>query len=359
MPHCPFSRRRYGAAVAAAAAVVHVHHGEAARGPELHLRIEHRVGGGGRTAVAQHQQRRRSAGRRAEARVGRRVVKGVHGLAAAVEGDRLGRRHERRVERVGARSLEHFYLGSAERHAGDGRTLGGGSADEVRRTAVGHDRVERLEREREGFDPARFERQQRQVPAPLLRVGHHELTFRREGVGGRAQDPLRPPELRRQRVQGLDDVAAMAIQVPPAGAVRHEVEDPVGRPRRLEHRLVGATRHPDGLARHAGGVELGDEELGAVPGHVRVPPLQPGEPAPVGAEAGVGIEVGALRQHDARRRPLCVQRDGSDGRRRLRIALGVVLADADEPPARLVHPALGEEIAVGREGTPRTAGRDL
>ena len=217
-----------GAAIAGAAAVVHVDHGEAAGRPELHFWVEHRVGGAGRTAVAQHEQRRYRAGRRAEAAIGGRIVEGMHRQAGAVEGDGLGHRHEQRVELVVARAFHHLGFGAAERHARHGRAPSGRPADEVGRTRRGHHRVERLDRQLHHFERGRADREQPQAPTALVGIRHHEAIRRRERVGAGAQAPLRLAEVGRHRVHRLGDLAAAPIEVPPARAIRDEIQQAIG-----------------------------------------------------------------------------------------------------------------------------------
>ena len=105
MPHCPFSRSRYGPPVARAAAVVHVHDRKAAAGPVLHLEVEPAVCGCGRTAVADDDQRRAFASRRGEPGVTRRIVEGVCG--EAVPGRKLNRLRDR-DESLGNRRRRDF-----------------------------------------------------------------------------------------------------------------------------------------------------------------------------------------------------------------------------------------------------------
>ena len=60
-----------------------------------------------------------------------------------------------------------------------------------------------------------------------------------EGLGGHAKIPLRLPELRLHRRDGLDRAAAFAIEIPPsAAAIRDEVQFASGRPFGLEHSLI-------------------------------------------------------------------------------------------------------------------------
>ena len=79
--------------------------------------------------------------------------------------------------------------------------------------------------------------------------------------------------------------------------------------------------------------DVGDPQLGAVPRHLRVAPREPAQPAAVRAEARRRVEVVARGEHVADRRPPSSGMPTSvvDG---LASRLGVVLAHADQPPAR-------------------------
>ena len=80
-----------------------------------------------------------------------------------------------------------------------------------------------------------------------------------EGVGGHAEDPLGQAEFGFQRQQRLDFAVALAVEVPPAGAVGHEMQFAGGRPLGLEDRF-----------RLFAGYEPGCDEC-AVGGDVRDP----------------------------------------------------------------------------------------
>ena len=84
MPHCPFSALAVGAAVARAAAVVHVGDREPAARPVLDLQVERRPGRRRRAAVADDDERRPLAGGRGEVLVARRVVERVRRAPPAV-----------------------------------------------------------------------------------------------------------------------------------------------------------------------------------------------------------------------------------------------------------------------------------
>ncbi len=85
-------------------------------------------------------------------------------------------------------------------------------------------------------------------------------------------------------------------------------------------------------------------------------PLQPRQPPSVGAEHRIGDEVGAGHEHFAGRQRGRAERHRDDGRGRLRVALGVVLAHAQQSLAASVDPALRVEIARQRERRGRGPG---
>jgi hypothetical protein len=157
-------------------------------------------------------------------------------------------------------------------------------------------------------------------------------------------------------MHGLRHAALLAVEIPPARAVGHEVEPAIGRPRRLEDRFLGAAGDADGRLRQAARIEVREIERRAVPRHVRVIPLQPGELRAVGAQHGIGIEVRAGGQHDASRRRRGAQRNRHDRGGRLGVALRVVFAHAEQPLPGHVHPALRVEVALRRERLRRLAG---
>ena len=97
--------------------------------------------------------------------------------------------------------------------------------------------------------------------------------------------------------------------VPPAGAVGHEPQRAVGRPPGLGDRLAVPVATRDrgragpppprggrGRGRLGRVPEVGYAQLGPVPGHVRMGPLQPAQPAAVGRAPGAGHEVGPRHQ---------------------------------------------------------------
>ena len=73
MPQLPFEPLAIRAAVAGAAAVVHVEHGKAAARPVLNREVERAGARGGRAAVAHDEQRRRFVRRRGVVAILRRI----------------------------------------------------------------------------------------------------------------------------------------------------------------------------------------------------------------------------------------------------------------------------------------------
>jgi hypothetical protein len=157
-------------------------------------------------------------------------------------------------------------------------------------------------------------------------------------------------------MHGFRHAALLAVEIPPAGAIRHEVEPAVGRPRGLEDRFLGTAGDAHRRLRHAAGVQVREEEGRAVPRHVRVVPLQPRELRAVGAQHGIGIEVRAGGQHDTGGGRRGAERNRHECRRRLRVALRVVFADAEQALPGRVHSALRIEVAFGRERLRRLPG---
>ncbi len=112
-----------------------------------------------------------------------------------------------------------------------------------------------------------------------------------KSIPAAAEGPGRAGEFGRHRTDGLLAIGVKAIEVPPAALVGHEIELPVGRPGRLHDRLAWAAGDPSGVAELGILADLGEPELGPVPGHVRVVPAEPGELPAVRAEAGRAEEV--------------------------------------------------------------------
>ena len=265
-----------------------------------------------------------------EVRVVRRVVQGV-GLAAAGRGerDRFGTRDGGLVEGHRAGPAEH-----AGRRQGlgiepddDARIAGRPGHHEDARSAGPH-HVELRERRLDLPDQVAG-RDVDQAVLPLAPGHRGDRAVREEPVGRAPEDPGRVGELRLHRGEGLEARAVhQAIEVPPPAAVRDEVEDAVGTPFGLRDRLVGAAGREVRLPERPIGGDRGDAQPGRVPGHVRVVPLEPGDPVAGRCDPWRGDEV--RTGHEDVRVTLPVHGDGDDLVARLALA-GVVLAHGHEP----------------------------
>ncbi len=125
-----------------------------------------------------------------------------------------------------------------------------------------------------------------------------------------------------------------------------------GVPLGLEDRLLGAAGDQAGVG-HV--IQRRDPELGSVPGHVRVVPAGPGEPAAVGADAGEGVEVAPAGEHGRLAGP--VEREGDD--LVLGFAGAVDLAHADDGAPVWSEPHVGVAQAGGAVGRGRDRQRLL
>lgn len=120
--------------------------------------------------------------------------------------------------------------------------------------------------------------------------------------------PQRPAELLLPGADGR--VLPEPVEVPPAGAVTGVQEGAVGGPVRLGDRLLRSARDGPRAAQDAVLGDVGEDQFGAVPGHARVVPGEPGRLRAVGREPGAGDEpvpaVGEFAHRVAvlRRRPV-------------------------------------------------------
>src|SRR5262249_54364440 len=126
--------------------------------------------------------------------------------------------------------------------------------------------------------------EQAQVPVALLIEGADDPARRGESVGRHPKDPLRRAEFRLAIEQRFRAAVFVTIEVPPSSAVGDEMKPAVRRPLGLEDRFGGSSGNPAALAQLTQRADIGQPELGAVPWHVRVIPLQPGELASVRTE---------------------------------------------------------------------------
>src|SRR5262249_23647776 len=198
------------------------------------------------------------------------------------------------------------------------------------------------------FEFPRLRIEARQAPGAVLRVRTHDAVGRGERVGGHAENPLRPAELRRHRTQRLDTPGAPTVEGPPAGAVGHEKDNTVRRPVGLEARVTAPAGHAFAVTQRAVRQELTHPQFGPVPRHVGVIPGEPRQARAVGTEPRRRVEVVAGNQYfavAARQRDAHQRVDGFTSRRR------VIFADANEPAAAAVHYRV--RVAEGRGGRQR------
>ncbi len=187
----------------------------------------------------------------------------------------------------------------------------------------------------------------REVVAPAAGVGAHDAPVVQERVPRLPEDPQRPADLRLDRRERLHAGVRAAVQVPPADAVRAEVQHAVGAPLGLH----------DGLGRTAGDqpravevIEVGDPQLRALPRHPGVVPRQPRDPPPVGRDAGRGEEVVPADQDPRLARAVGRDRDEVVDV----LGLGEALADAQGQAAVGRHAAVGvadaeRPVRLGRQ----------
>ena len=289
-----------------------------------------------RPAVHAYDQRRPLALRRDEVRVVRRVEQRVRGLAA-------GRRVLERPRdgdvggvddllAVGAQRLERPAL---EVDRDDPRRARGGGADEQRARAVGGQVDDPRQLERHVAQPAGSSTTAR-WSRPSLVVRADDAAVGQERVPRLAEDPQRPADLGLERGQRL----AVAVEVPPAGAVGAVVQDAVRAPLGLHDRLARAAR--DEPSRRERRRELRDPQLRALPRHPRVVPGQPRDPLAVRRDPRRGVEVVARGEHARLGRAVDGHRDEVVDV----LGLAVALAHADQPVAG--DPQVG--VAQSRTG---------
>ena len=261
------------------------------------------------------------------------------------EGDRFGRRDDRRVGRQRARPTQDPGWCQGRRvEPDDDRRIArsAGHGDDRRRSDP--ERVELGERgldladEVAGLEPE-------QPVAPVGARDRDDRAIGQEPVRRSVEDPGRVGELGIHRRQRLETRPVdQAVQVPPAAPVADQVERAVGRPFGLDDRLLRSAGGQAGWPERAVGLERCDAQPGGVPRHVRVVPFEPGQLTAVRRQPGRGDEVGPA---DEDRRVTAIEWHGHDRVRR-QPAAGVILADGHEPSADRVGPQVG--VAPGHLG---------
>ena len=131
----------------------------------------------------------------------------------------------------------------------------------------------------------------------LAHAREHDPAIGQVRVARAAEHPLGHPDVHLELDHGRDPRTTRGppIEVPPAASVADERQRSIRLPARLRHRLSLAAGDQDVISAR----QLAGEEASAVPGHVRVVPLDPAQPLAVGAEARAGGEVRPAH-HDLR-----------------------------------------------------------
>src|SRR5712664_3316423 len=114
------------------------------------------------------------------------------------------------------------------------------------------------------------------MPEPILRVSTDNMIGRVEDESARSEPPLGKAEFTLHRVEWLDLVVVLAIEVPPSCPVGAEVQDAVWRPFGLVDGFFQSSCHLFGFSQRTVGLDIGNPELCSVPGHVGMVPGEPG-----------------------------------------------------------------------------------
>jgi len=312
--------------------------------------------------MAHDQQGRPLVHRTRHLRMSRRIVERMHRARFVFtcagrrrESHRFGHRHPALRQRLVHGTPHQLYRGVWQRHARDHRRLRRRSAHAGNAVARGHDRLDDVDGQRHIGGRACARIDQAQLPPALAHVGRGDAAVAEVRIRRHREHPLWLPEIgvtgtqRRQR-PGARIVGLRPIQVPPAGAIRHEVQHTVRRPGRLEHRLTGPSGHALSCHDLSLRVEVADPQLGAVPGHLRMAPLQPGQELSVGRDDRIGVEIGTLDQHRAMPVMVAAIRGHGDNRGpRLARTVARILAHHHQSASPAIDTRLGEGTAPGRQ----------
>jgi hypothetical protein len=145
----------------------------------------------------------------------------------------------------------------------------------------------------------------RQPPA----VDDGDPTAGEVDVGGHPELPQRDAALLLHRPQLVQAVRPDPDEVPPPGPVGDR-PDGGAVPRRRLHRLLRSAEQDLHLAQCGTGQQVGDAQLGAVPGHARVVPGDEGQARAVRGDGRCGDEVRPRPQHGDL--PRAVERHGDE-----------------------------------------------
>ena len=262
------------------------------------------------------------------------------------------------MSRTGDPRLGKTQVPRCPHHADRGLPAGGGSQLDHRRLASGLGRqrdeaagVEPQLRQRHelgliaGDCAVRADRDQMGNGVAGVRQRHRAVVV--QGIPGLAEHPGRLSHVRRDRVDRVKPFDVdHAIDVPPVRAIRDDDEATVGCPLRLHQGLRLATGHPPGVVQpgmHTSPGKFGHPQLCQVPGHVRVVPGEPSQPATVRADPRRGNEIPSRHQDE---RLAAGRRDGHNLVAHL--APGVILPNADHRAGVWREPTVGIPPRVRR-----------
>ena len=253
-----------------------------------------------RPAVADHDQRRPLGRRRREITIARRVVERVRRLA--IRGRKLERLCDRDIpgidrqrrpdanglHRSGRQGDPYHRVRGPPRTADEHRMRGGGH-QVVAGFQIDVDRDQRAGRRRRGSRSA------------MSRLRGTPRSIRDSSANAHVEVPKTHCGRPNSAAIGWTASTCPArttMEIPPAGAIRHEVQRAVGRPPGLEDRLAAAAgrqcRGPEPAVR----ADIRGPQLGVVPGHVGMAPRQPRQTRAVRTET-----VGSNRNRDPRQSP--------------------------------------------------------
>ena len=298
-PPAAFEALAIGTAVAGAAAVVDVGHGPAPRGVVLGAPREVRGGAAGGPAVSDDQQRRALARHSLQAAVARRMEPGMAVAERGGEGDVLSDGDDLLRNRQAAatgydRDLPRRDVDDAEFAWGIGSTADAGDAaldaGEAAEGVVG--RVHGARETALAIDDD-------EPLAAVLHPPRDEQARRRHDIPMAAEAPGGPGVLRIV-VQYVGDAGLVPCEeVPVAAGVRGE-DQALAVPFRLHDGLADAAGNGGEIREPTARSMVRNEELGAVPRHVRMIPGEECEATVTGLpRAGVEVMAGVQHGNDA------------------------------------------------------------
>src|SRR5579885_2273518 len=325
---------------AGTAAIVDIEYREAATRPVLFVQAEHIARHARWAAVTFDNQWRQFALRRGKILVCRRIEKGVGGQAilgrkldglwnrdiASIDFNRAGTAQRLRLQRTQVEPDKAGWLGrrTGSKHGLRGRDLYA---------------AERCVGSFNGRQLPRFRIETAQVIDALPHIDTDDAVGSGEPIGRHTKCPLRRAEFSRQLTEMAGLAMLKPIEVPPARAVRGEVQHASGRPCGLEDRFILAACYMPGTGNCAISRELSYPQFAAVPGHIRMIPCQPRQLLSIRAEARRGVKIVAGDQYLYLL--TAVQRDTHQRIDRLAALYCVIFAHANQSVALPVNHKIG------------------